>query len=104
MPQAQSTTTRQLTASLDYLNKFTPAQFIAYREEQITELTTVIAAESEHLPNSIIWRDCWCYECEAQQTALSTARQLAIQCFDAGWIVENLRGHRLNCAECQEVL
>jgi hypothetical protein len=100
---AQSTTTSQLQSTLDYLNKFTPAQLVAYREEQIAELTTVIAGDSEHLANSITWRDAFCYECQGNECALGTARQLATKVFDLGWAVERFTGYRLNCLKCQEV-
>ena len=107
---SESTTTAQRPASVRVLTaaEFDSPQAIAarlasIRERQISELTTVIACNSEHMVNSITWRDAFCYECEGNECALGTARQLAAKVFDLGWAVESLTGYRLNCLKCQEV-
>jgi hypothetical protein len=108
--QSESTTTAKHSASVRILTaaEFDSPQAIAaclasIREQQISELTTVIAGDSEHMANAITWRAAFCHECEGNECALGTARQLAAKVFDLGWAVESLTGYRLNCLKCQEV-
>lgn len=100
MLKPQSTTTRQYRASIDLAAKFTPEQFAALREEQIAELLAVVSGESEHSPDSTVWRDAFCHECDANENVLGTARQLAAHLFDSGWEVTDKHFGNLNCLPC----
>lgn len=110
--QRESTVTRQLRASVACV-VLTPVQFnapqamaerlAAIREERIARMAQIIAAESEHLANSITWRDAFCHECDGSECMQGTARQLATKIFDLGWCAPSKRYPHLNCLSCQEV-
>lgn len=108
MPQAQSNTTRQLEASLALFRptattpEETAKRLTAIREGEINRMERILEGESEHLPNSVTWRDAFCHECDKCECLQGTARQLAVKIYDLGWVAPSVRHPHLNCYECQE--
>ena len=85
-PAMDTTTTNEL---------ITLGPFTATRQE-LDQLTTIVAGNSEAPADAIIWRDVFCFECDGncptgQVTIQGTARQLAEQAITSGFSILYLR-------------
>lgn len=93
MPRPQSTTSRQIFASLvaaAVLQKqFHCPQSIAntvsvHRTTGSLKILNVIAGEHNASPDAKVWRDGFCADCEDNETPLADARTFAEFLFDSG--------------------
>jgi hypothetical protein len=77
-------------------------QLAAYREKHVTNLAICVAAESEASPETVLWRDVFCRECDEIECLNGTARQLAEKVFDLNWHVEDVTRFNVICPQCAD--
>lgn len=106
--QSQSTTARQLRASIlsvkcllptsVFISEIVAKKIKAHRDLHVSRMAWIIEGEYESLP---AWVDAFCHSCDINECARSTPLELAEIIFDQGWTIENgLKGSLLLCPSC----